>query len=344
LALCLVLAAGFSRPAPAGSLPQFDEVYQLLRTNLQGATSEELDSAAVRGLVAQLAPRVFLVEPPTNGAQLSPAAPLAATRVFDKGFAYCRIAGVTSNLPEAFRSAFREVCETNKDKIRGVVIDLRFADGFDYAAAAKMADSFLNSDRPLLDWQSGSARATPKAGAITLPVAVLVNSQTTGAAEGLAAVLRDAGVGLILGGSTAGQASIFKEFPLRDGGKLRVAVAPVRFGAGKTLSRGLAPDIAVEESASDERAYLKDPYKVLHPPEGAKKEAGTNQIADQPRLNEVELIREHRNGEDTGEDDSSRPAAVADSAPPLAVVADPVLARALDLLKGLAVVEPNRPE
>src|SRR5208282_4163866 len=102
-----------------------------------------------------------------------------------------------------------------------------FADGTDYEAAAKVADCFLNSDRPLLDWQTGSARATKKADAIAAPVAILVNGRTTGAAEALAAVLRDANVGLILGATTAGQASLYKVFPLSNGQELRVAVAPV---------------------------------------------------------------------------------------------------------------------
>jgi C-terminal processing protease CtpA/Prc len=229
--------------------------------------------------------------------------------------------------------------ETNKGKIKGLVLDLRFAVGFDYAAAAKVADCFLNSDRPLLNWQTASARATPKADAITVPVAILVNSQTSGAAEALAAVLRDSGVGLILGAQTAGLASVFKEFALQNGARLRVAVGPVSLGAGKTLTGGLVPDIAITASLDDQRAYLLDPYKDLHPPPAAKTDDVANSVLEQPRLNEVELIRQHKNGEDA--DDT--PALDRLSAPPPPVVADPALARALDLLKGLAVVEPTRP-
>jgi C-terminal processing protease CtpA/Prc len=202
-----------------------------------------------------------------------------------------------------------------------------------------VADCFLNSDRPLLNWQSGSARATTKTDAISVPVAILVNSQTTGAAEALAAVLRESGVGLILGGQTAGQASIFKEFPLQNGLRLRVAVGQVSLGAGKALTAGVLPDIPISCSLDDQHAYLLDPYKVLHPPQSAKTDVAANPAQDQPRLNETELIREHREGEDA---EASLASAKLDTPPPPAV-ADPVLARALDLLKGLAVVEPARP-
>ena len=243
---------------------------------------------------------------------------------------------MTDALPAAIRAAYREMLQTNKAKIKGLVLDLRFAGGFDYPAAAKLADGFLNSDRPLLNWQSGSARATPKTDAITVPVAILVNSQTAGAAEALAAVLRDTGVALLLGAPTAAQASLFKEFPLQNGLRLRVAVGQVTVGAGKALTAGLLPDIPIACSLDDQRAFLLDPYKVLHPPQSAKTD--TSPLPDQPRLNETELIREHREG-----DEDAFASEKLGAPPPPPGVADPALARALDLLKGLAVVEPTRP-
>jgi len=78
----------------------------------------------------------------------------------------------------------------------------------------------------------------------------------------------------------------------------------------------------------------------LHPPPVAKTESAAKETQEQPRLNEVELIREHRNGDDADEA-SARTAP--DKPEPTPVVADPALARALDLLKGLAVVQPSRP-
>ena len=121
---------------------------------------------------------------------------------------------------------------------------------------------------------------------------------------------------------------------------MRVAVGLVSFGGGKTLPHGVAPDIAITASLDDERAYLADPYKVLHPSPTAKVSAAAREFVDEPRMNETELIREHRDGDDENRA-YVRDAPVIAAPPPL--VADPVLARALDLLKGLAVVEPIRP-
>jgi hypothetical protein len=364
---CLFLAALVCRADPGNSEPGFDEVYQVLGTNLAGVTPDELNRAAVQGLLDQLAPRVTLLRAPA-GAQsaASNPAPLAQTRVFDQSLAYFRVASVNSKLPGAFRDAYRALNETNGEKIKGIVLDLRFAGGGDYQAAAETADCFVNSDEPLLDWQQGSARATKKSDAILAPVAVLINSQTTGAAETLAAVLREAGVGLILGGATAGQANVFKEFPLSNGDKLRVAIAGVVVGDGKVLTNGVAPDISIGASLEDERAYLQDPYSDLHPaglPQGADGETQETEVgpskrlhpadltqADggkvsaseaRPRFNEAELVREHNAGQDTDDESEDAGPILAEPSPP--VLTDPVLARALDLLKGLAVVEPNRP-
>lgn len=117
------------------------------------------------------------------------------------------------------------------------------------------------------------------------------------------------------------------------------------------LARGLKPDIAVETSLADERAYLEDPYRILHPPAPAKNDssttsnrASTNQPAHRP-TNEAELVRERRAGETLDDDsDEMSPQIIAapeEPAPP--VIADTALARALDLLKGLAVIQQSHP-
>ena len=113
------------------------------------------------------------------------------------------------------RGAFQQLGATNK--LKGLVLDLRYTSGKDYEAAAAVADLFVSKERPLLNWGKGIVRSSSKTDAIEVPVAVLVNGQTAGAAEALAAVLREAGSGLVLGSRTAGQAMIAEEFPLKNG-------------------------------------------------------------------------------------------------------------------------------
>ena len=334
--------------------PSFEEVYQLLRTNLEGVSQPDLDRAAVKGLLEQLPGQAMLVESESNNAAApSASGALSKVELYDGSYAYFRIGEVEGNLAEKLRAAWQDLAQTNKSKVKGVILDLRFTAGGDYAAAASVADCFLNSDQPLLQWGTGSASATKKANAIAVPVAVLVNYKTTGAAEALAAALREADIGLILGSTTAGQANIFKEFSLGNGEKLRIATAQIKLGDGTVLAHGLKPDIAVDASLADEKTYLEDPYKILHPPAPAKNESATNSNVDATKqpdhrpTNEAELVREKRAEETSDDDDPDFPKPIDQSPnaeqPAMPVMTDTALARALDLLKGLAVLPQSHP-
>src|SRR5947207_3082897 len=80
-----------------------------------------------------------------------------------------------------------------------------------------IADLFFSTEKPLLDYGDGLIKSKVKTNAFSLPLTVLVNRQTTGAAEAFAGILRQAQVGLLLGTNTAGKATIGKEFTLQTG-------------------------------------------------------------------------------------------------------------------------------
>src|SRR5262249_58292049 len=117
-----------------------------------------------------------------------------------------------------------------------------------------------------------------------------------------------ADVGLLIGATTSGQASMAKEFALHTGQRLRIAVAPVQVGNGQTLPHtGLKPDIQVEVSPDDELAWFDDAYKVLSKPRrGAVAAAtATNEVnvtstnrASRRRINEAGLVRMLKEGQD----------------------------------------------
>lgn len=227
------------------------------------------------------------------------------------------------------------------NQLKGLVLDLRYASGSDYAAAGKVADRFIGSEQPLLDWGKGVVSSTDKTNAFRAPVAVLVNQFTAGAAEALGGMLRHADVGLLIGTNTAGQASITRDFELSNGDVLRVAVSPVKLGGGEIVER-LKPDILVNVSAEDERAYFVDAYKVLQTPgTPTSTNIASLSVTNKPRrrLNEAELVRMLREGENPDEElaGSGRRAE-----PAKPVVTDPALSRAIDLLKALAVVRHTR--
>lgn len=340
----LVLAlsvAPRARAEPAGRAQEFKEVYELIRGHLAGMSEAELNRTAIEALVNALAPKVSLVTNTASAGTNSEQIPVVRTTLFGGDIACVRIGRVADGLAEAVREACNRLGTSNK--LHGIVLDLRYADGNDYAAAANVADLFLKKERPLLDWGNGVTRSKDKEDAMTLPVAVLVNHQTAAAAEALAAVLRETGAGLILGSQTAGEAMVSQEFPLADGKRLRIASAPIRLGDGSALSaQGIKPDIAVEVRAQDERAYYADAFQSMARTNmlaagglGATNQVnGTNRVPRRTRFNEAELVRERKEGISP---DLETPIG-RDTEPEQPLVHDPVLARALDVLKGLAVV------
>jgi hypothetical protein len=332
-------ALALAVPMQGAETADFKEVYELIRANATGVNEAELNRAAVDGLLAKVNARAWLVDAAKSSATDSNAAPVSSTALFDENYGYIRIAHLSSRLPEQFSTALNKLLATNK--IKGLVIDLRYAGGNDYDAAAKVADRFLGSEQPLLDWGSGAAKSTDKTNAFRQPVAILVNHYTTGAAEALAAVLRQKDIGLLIGTNTPGQASITKDFPLKNGSLLRIAVASVKAGDGQVVEL-LKPDIQVDVNPEDERAYFLDAYKMLpRVTAGGVTNLASVTITNKPRkrINEAELVRMLRDGE-SPEDETAKP--VRPDEPPKPLITDPALARAIDLLKALAVVRQTR--
>ncbi len=310
--------------------PPLDEVLGLVRAHLSGCTEAELNAAAVSGLLDRLRPRVLLLSAEADNAENAKPL-LARTNLFEEAIACLRVGRVAEGLAEAIQNTL-----TGWDtdgRLHGLVLDLRFAGGEDYAAAAAVADLFASEAQPLLEWGNRAVRATTKTNALALRLAVLINRETRGAAEALAAVLREIRAGLLLGSATAGEASVYQNFPLSTGQQLRVAVAPVRVGpGGKTLTTaGVTPDIRVEVPLADEQRYAEDPYFASAP-------ATARAPARLPRLTEADLVRLHREGM---EGNLPRPRREEPLATPR--ITDPVLQRALDLLKGLAVLDIRTP-
>jgi len=328
------------RSEPQQPTPDFKEVYDLIKAHLGDVTDADLNLAAVQGLLSGLRGKVSLTggatAPPANDAML-----VSKTSLFDGPIAYIRVGRVAEGLDKAVREVWDDLAKTNA--LAGMVIDLRYADGTDYAAAVATADLFIKKEQPLLDWGQGMVRSKEKPELKTAPLAVLVNHQTAGASEALAAILKSAGAALVLGNRTAGQAMISQDYPLKDGQSLRIATSPIQLGDGTSLSsEGLKPDILVDVAAADERAYYADAFKEF-PRSGSiplaansNSASGTNRVK-RPRFNEAELVRERRDGSFPDADQNSGPG---ETEKP--VVRDPVLSRALDFLKGLSVIRQSR--
>jgi carboxyl-terminal processing protease len=323
---------------------QFQELMDILKGNLAGATPDNLNRAAVAGLLEELAPRVRLLDEDAPEKETGPtnAALVVTTAAFDRAFGYVRLAWLGNHSAREFRAAYENLSTSNK--LQGLILDLRFAGGGDYSEAVAVADRFFSDAQDLVDWGEGMKKSTAKSNAMTLPTTVLVNRKTAGAAEVLAGILRHGDAALLVGSRTAGQASETRDFTLKTGQKVRVAIAAVRVLTDKELPfTGIVPDIEVPTSIDEELLSMADFYRTVKIAGGTGTPPDTSLTSTnrgRRRMNEAELVRLSREGQDFREPPSgAAPVRTQDLGPQ---VTDPVLARALDILKGLAVVQRAR--
>ena len=338
----VVLGAPNLRADDRAAAPDVKEFLQVVREHLAGATDETVNRAAVDGLLVALKGRVVLV---TNSASAATnTTPLVSRQsVFDDIIGYVRISQVEEGLAGAIDREIKEMSISNK--LSGLVLDLRYASGEDYAAAAKAVDLFLKAEMPLLNAGKGLVNSQEKTNAVRLPVVALVNGETGAAAEAVAAVLRQTGAGLVIGRRTAGRAGVTTDFKLSTGQTVRIVTAPVQLGDAKPIpSTGVVPDIEVSVKPDDEKDFYADSFTAGAKQGASGKGSSTNTTASarspkRVRVTEADLVREKRGDGDFETVTNAR----VKSEVEVPVIQDPVLARAVDLLKGLAVVRQGKP-
>jgi carboxyl-terminal processing protease len=359
----ILLFAASERPLQAAgtdpALRQTTEIISALKSNyvdrekLDGKT---LDDATVAGILQALGSGATIIssEQVTTNSQKtatheSNLGPIARTEVIDPNIGYIRFADVSDGAVTALDIGLAKLTE---EKVNGFVLDLRFADGTNYTAAAEIASRFVSGSEELFTLKSSekgakvfraSAEAKPAASAAGLdltaaPLVLLVNAETRGGAEALAGALRAHDRGIVIGSKTAGTAAAWKDIKLSDGQVLRLATAKIVLPAndeetGKPVNlfpNGITPDVTVKINAKIERDTVLA--------------AETNQTLTaslQPRLQkkgltEAELVKAFRGqAVDTSMTSTNKDG---EEESDIQNVRDVVLQRAVDILKGIRVL------
>lgn len=146
---------------------------------------------------------------------------------------------------------------------------------------------------------------------------VLVDADTSGAAEVLAATLRDNAKAMVVGEKTPGAAVEFAEFPIGGGRLVRVAVSQVIAPkAGALFPEGVNPDIAVRLDHESRDEIFEKSHK-----DGVSRFAFDE---EPPRMNEAALVA-NTNPEISGDEPAKTEPELRDT----------VLQRALDLVTAI---------
>jgi carboxyl-terminal processing protease len=221
--------------------------------------------------------------------------------------------------------------------LNGIILDLRFVHGGDFADAAEVAGRFLAGDTKLFtlkgtDRPPRTFTASFDKPCTDTPMIVVVNRETFGSAEALAAALNHHQRAVVIGTTTAGEGCERVEIPMSDGRTLALAVAQIILPDGaKIFPRGVEPNVPVKSDLEKERAL------VLGPDAQKSLRASLEPKVTKRRVNEAELVRvfgpeDKKAAPEPEEETRSDNVKVV---PP----ADVVLSRALDILKGLRVLK-----
>jgi len=151
--------------------------------------------------------------------------------------------GVTKELREILFAIQRE-------KLTGLVLDLRNNPGGLYDEAVSTASQFLRTGKVLLEKNALDKVRTvpvqPGGAATAIPMVVVINGGTSSGAEIVAGALQDMHRAKLVGEKTFGTGTVLQTFSLSDGSALLLAVEEWLTPDGQVIwHRGITPDVVV---------------------------------------------------------------------------------------------------
>ncbi len=178
------------------------------------------------------------------------------------------------NYKSTTRDVYNLLNELNKEKVDGVIIDLRDNGGGSLPEAAMLTDLFVDPGpvvqiRQSDDTISRNYRAYQPA-VYRAPVAVLINRLSASASEIFAGAIQDYGRGIIIGSTTFGKGSVQNLVDLKHG-RLKITEAKFyRISGDSTQHRGVIPDVQLpsllDPSEIGESSYDNAlPWDRIHP-------------------------------------------------------------------------------
>ena len=236
---------------------------------------------------------------------------------------YVRITSFSEQTEAGLNKAVEKIKTELGDKLAGFVLDLRNNPGGLLDQAVMVSDAFLEggeivSTRGRVQENAQRFHATP--GDITngLPIVVLINSGSASASEIVAGALQDHRRAVILGKNSFGKGSVQTIIPLGRNGAIKLTTQRYYTPSGTAIqAKGIVPDIEVAQARVE--VFESNARRERHEADlrGALDNDQSSTNKDKPNA---------KDGEDK-----------ADPAAKTQKRVDYQLARALDLLRGLAL-------
>jgi carboxyl-terminal processing protease len=177
------------------------------------------------------------------------AIPPVAEKMLEDGIGYVKVDALTKGKAQEIAAKVKSLEKSGAKKL---VLDLRNTSDGEETEGIAVANLFLNHGTITYLQGQKFAReafnADPAKAITTLPVAVLVNRGTAGAAEIVAAAVLENARGDVVGDKTFGDGSVQKTIPLEDGGALILSIAKYYSPSGKAIQdAAVTPNVLVAD-------------------------------------------------------------------------------------------------
>ena len=339
IALAALLASASAQDAPKSTLREtvdalseadLKDFLRVLRENYikPDALSEtELSRATIQGMIERLAPGAALLPDVADGA--AKPGPFKS-EIINGSAGYLRVGSLNAENIAALDAALQDIAAK---KIGAVILDLRATPaGSEFAQAAEVCKRFCPKGKVLFtvkkptvrEEQVLTSKEDPK---FTKLLVTLVDSDTAGAAEIIAAVLRTHAKAMVIGQRTRGEAVEFSDIALPSGKLLRVAVAEAALpDATPVFPGGVKPDLAVDVSQETTHSVLEQGLESGVAPLVAE--------TARQKMNEAALVAKRN-----PELDAMQAAQANKGEKPKPPLRDVVLQRALDFITTIGLYE-----
>ena len=177
--------------------------------------------------------------------------PPVAQKMIEDGIGYLKVDALTKGKAQEIAA---DVKSLEKSGAKKLVLDLRYSADGEESEGVAVANLFLNHGT--IAYLQGQKyprepfNADPAKAVTTLPMAVLVNKGTAGAAEIVAAAVLENARGDVVGDKTFGDGSVQKTIDLPDGGALILSVAKYYSPGGKAIQdAAVTPNVVIADEA-----------------------------------------------------------------------------------------------
>jgi carboxyl-terminal processing protease len=167
----------------------------------------------------------------------------------EPGYGYIRVSNFQAKTTKDFQEALQGM--TAKEKLKGLILDLRNNPGGLLDQAVKIADVFIEdgiivSTKGRIPDQNMIFKAHNDDSKHDFPIVVLVNEGSASASEIVAGALQDHKRAIVLGAQTFGKGSVQTIIPMTNGAGLRLTTARYYTPNGISIqAKGIIPDINV---------------------------------------------------------------------------------------------------